>query len=167
MLSWDNLCSQCAFILCPVTLSTIYTYSHEGSFYASILFVVVALIAISLMMSMKNAYELGRPRKVELPVVQVEIPNTEVEEKKVEVPNTDVEKVEVPNTEVEKVEIPNTEVEKVEIPNTEVEKVEIPNTEVGNNKEQSNIQMNEVNKTTAPCPDTKEEMVQNDAHPNL
>ena len=92
MLSWNNLCSQCAFILCPVTLSTIYTYSHEGSFYASILFVGVALIAISLLMSMKNAYELGRPRKTELPVVdKMDVSNTDVEEKKMDTPNTDVE----------------------------------------------------------------------------
>ena len=91
MLSWNNLCSQCAFILCPVTLSTIYTYSHEGSFYASILFVGVALIAISLLMSMKNAYELGRPKKTELPVVdKMDVSNTDVEDKKVETPNTDV-----------------------------------------------------------------------------
>ena len=127
MLSWNNLCSQCAFILCPVTLSTIYTYSHEGSFYASILFVGVALIAISLLMSMKNAYELGRPRKTELPVVdKMDVPNTDVEEKNVETPNTDVE----------------------------------------DKKEQSNIEMNEVNKTSVPSADTKEEGVQNDSHPS-
>ena len=75
-----------------MTLSTIYTYSHEGSFYASILFVGVALIAISLLMSMKNAYELGRPKKTELPVVdKMDVSNTDVEDKKVETPNTDVE----------------------------------------------------------------------------
>lgn len=126
MLSWNNLCSQCAFILCPVTLSTIYTYSHEGSFYASILFVGVALIAISLLMSMKNAYELGRPRKTELPVVdKMDVSNTDVEEKKMDTPNTDVEE----------------------------------------KKEQSNIEMNEVNKTSGPSADTKEEGVQNDSHP--
>ena len=74
-----------------MTLSTIYTYSHEGSFYASILFVGVALIAISLLMSMKNAYELGRPKKTELPVVdKMDVSNTDVEDKKVETPNTDV-----------------------------------------------------------------------------
>ena len=127
MLSWNNLCSQCAFILCPVTLSTIYTYSHEGSFYASILFVGVALIAISLLMSMKNAYELGRPRKTELPVVdKMDVSNTDVEEKKMDTPNTDVE----------------------------------------DKKEQSNIEMNEVNKTSVPSADTKEEGVQNDSHPS-
>lgn len=127
MLSWNNLCSQCAFILCPVTLSTIYTYSHEGSFYASILFVGVALIAISLLMSMKNAYELGRPRKTELPVVdKMDVSNTDVEEKKMDTPNTDVEE----------------------------------------KKEQSNIEMNEVNKTSVPSADTKEEGVQNDSHPS-
>ena len=127
MLSWNNLCSQCAFILCPVTLSTIYTYSHEGSFYASILFVGVALIAISLLMSMKNAYELGRPRKTELPVVdKMDVSNTDVEAKKMDTPNTDVE----------------------------------------DKKEQSNIEMNEVNKTSVPSADTKEEGVQNDSHPS-
>lgn len=139
MLSWNNLCSQCAFILCPVTLSTIYTYSHEGSFYASILFVGVALIAISLLMSMKNAYELGRPRKTELPVVdKMDVSNTDVEEKKVDTPNTDVEE----------------------------KKVETPNTDVEDKKEQSNIEMNEVNKTSVPSADTKEEGVQNDSHPS-
>lgn len=139
MLSWNNLCSQCAFILCPVTLSTIYTYSHEGSFYASILFVGVALIAISLLMSMKNAYELGRPRKTELPVVdKMDVSNTDVEEKKMDTPNTDVEE----------------------------KKVETPNTDVEEKKEQSNIEMNEVNKTSVPSADTKEEGVQNDSHPS-
>ncbi len=139
MLSWNNLCSQCAFILCPVTLSTIYTYSHEGSFYASILFVGVALIAISLLMSMKNAYELGRPRKTELPVVdKMDVSNTDVEEKKMDTPNTDVEE----------------------------KKVETPNTDVEDKKEQSNIEMNEVNKTSVPSADTKEEGVQNDSHPS-
>lgn len=48
-----------------------YTYSHEGAFYASILLVVVALVAISLLMRMDNAYELGRPKKTTLPVVVV------------------------------------------------------------------------------------------------
>lgn len=139
MLSWNNLCSQCAFILCPVTLSTIYTYSHEGSFYASILFVGVALIAISLLMSMKNAYELGRPRKTELPVVdKMDVSNTDVEEKKMDTPNTDVEE----------------------------KKVETPNTDVEDKKEQSNIEMNEVDKTSVPSADTKEEGVQNDSHPS-
>ena len=139
MLSWNNLCSQCAFILCPVTLSTIYTYSHEGSFYASILFVGVALIAISLLMSMKNAYELGRPRKTELPVVdKMDVSNTDVEEKKMDTPNTDVEE----------------------------KKVETPNTDVEDKKEQSNIEMNEVNKTSVPSADTKEDGVQNDSHPS-
>ena len=139
MLSWNNLCSQCAFILCPVTLSTIYTYSHEGSFYASILFVGVALIAVSLLMSMKNAYELGRPRKTELPVVdKMDVSNTDVEEKKMDTPNTDVED----------------------------KKVETPNTDVEDKKEQSNIEMNEVNKTSVPSADTKEEGVQNDSHPS-
>ena len=139
MLSWNNLCSQCAFILCPVTLSTIYTYSHEGSFYASILFVGVALIAISLLMSMKNAYELGRPRKTELPVVdKMDVSNTDVEEKKMDTPNTDVEE----------------------------KKVETPNTDVEDKKKQSNIEMNEVNKTSVPSADTKEEGVQNDSHPS-
>ena len=139
MLSWNNLCSQCAFILCPVTLSTIYTYSHEGSFYASILFVGVALIAISLLMSMKNAYELGRPRKTELPVVdKMDVSNTDVEEKKMDTPNTDVEE----------------------------KKVETPNTDVEEKKEQTNIEMNEVNKTSVPSADTKEEGVQNDSHPS-
>lgn len=110
-----------------MTLSTIYTYSHEGSFYASILFVGVALIAISLLMSMKNAYELGRPRKTELPVVdKMDVSNTDVEEKKMDTPNTDVEE----------------------------------------KKEQSNIEMNEVNKTSVPSADTKEEGVQNDSHPS-
>lgn len=52
-------------------MSTVYTYSHEGAFYASILFVVLALVAISLLMKMPNAYELGRPRKATLPVVVV------------------------------------------------------------------------------------------------
>ena len=139
MLSWNNLCSQCAFILCPVTLSTIYTYSHEGSFYASILFVGVALIAISLLMSMKNAYELGRPRKTELPVVdKMDVSNTDVEEKKMDTPNTDVEE----------------------------KKVETPNTDVEEKKEQPNIEMSEVNKTSVPSADTKEEGVQNDSHPS-
>ena len=139
MLSWNNLCSQCAFILCPVTLSTIYTYSHEGSFYASILFVGVALIAISLLMSMKNAYELGRPRKTELPVVdKMDVSNTDVEEKKMDTPNTDVEE----------------------------KKMDTPNTDVEDKKEQSNIEMNEVNKTSVPSADTKEEGVQNDSHPS-
>ena len=49
-------------------MSTVYTYSHEGAFYASILFVVLALVAISLLMKMPNAYELGRPKKATLPV---------------------------------------------------------------------------------------------------
>ena len=134
-----------------MTLSTIYTYSHEGSFYASILFVGVALIAISLLMSMKNAYELGRPRKTELPVVdKMDVSNTDVEEKKMDTPNTDVEE------------------KKVETPNTDVEdkKVETPNTDVEEKKEQSNIEMNEVNKTSVPSADTKEEGVQNDTHPS-
>lgn len=52
-------------------MSTVYTYSHEGAFYASILFVVLALVAISLLMKMPNAYELGRPKKATLPVVVV------------------------------------------------------------------------------------------------
>ena len=52
-------------------MSTVYTYSHEGAFYGSILFVVLALVAISLLMKMPNAYELGRPKKATLPVVIV------------------------------------------------------------------------------------------------
>ena len=84
VLSWNNLSSQAAFILCPLVLSWLYSFSHKGSYYFCLVFAVVAVVSLCLILRMPNAMMFGKAGVKELPVVSEGVTkgnNLEEEEK--------------------------------------------------------------------------------------
>lgn len=62
------MCSQMAFIFCPIILSTVYSFNKEASFYGSVLLPIIASICVMMMLQMPGAKNFGKVGKQELPI---------------------------------------------------------------------------------------------------
>ena len=62
------MCSQMAFIFCPIILSSVYSFNKEASFYGSVLLPLIAAICVMMMLQMPGSKNFGKMGKQELPI---------------------------------------------------------------------------------------------------
>lgn len=72
VLSWNSMCAQASYIICPLVLSAIYEKSHRATYYFCAFPSSVAAIVGIIFSWMPNARTLGKSTNRELPVQQEE-----------------------------------------------------------------------------------------------
>ena len=72
------MCSQMAFIFCPIILSTVSSFNKEASFYGSVLLPLIAAICVIMMLQMPGSKNFGKMGKQELPIQEKSTNDVEV-----------------------------------------------------------------------------------------
>ena len=76
------MCSQMAFIFCPIILSSVYSFNKEASFYGSVLLPLIAAICVMMMLQMPGSKNFGKMGKQELPIQEKPTNDQEVKKNK-------------------------------------------------------------------------------------
>ena len=66
VLSWNNLCQQISYVVCPLVLSTVYTANPNATYYSCMIVSAICIVTLCFIIAMPNSKLFGKVNVFEM-----------------------------------------------------------------------------------------------------